>query len=72
MLPSRWFTVAGLPDFSREMQEEVEELELEGEVEELEEGEERVSVDEKVSQGRHLPTTRLREGSTATRSTPSS
>ena len=68
MLPSRWFTVAGLPDCSREMQEEVEELELEGEVEE----EERVSVDEKVSQGRHLPTTRLREGSTATRSTPSS
>ena len=67
MLPSRWFTVAGLPDCSREMQEEVEELELEGEV-----GEERVSVDEKVSQGRHLPTTRLREGSTATRSTPSS
>ena len=36
MLPSRWFTVAGLPDCSREMQEEVEELELEGEVEEEE------------------------------------
>ena len=67
MLPSRWFTVAGLPDCSREMQEEVEELELEGEGEV-----ERVSVGEKVSQGRHLPTTRLREGSTATRSTPSS
>ena len=59
MLPSRWFTVAGLLVYSREMQGEGEE-------------EERVSVGEKVSRGRHLLTTRRSGGSTATRSTPSS
>ena len=63
MLPSRWFTVVGSPDCSREMQQQQEEEEGEGE---------RASVGEKVSRGRRLPTTRRSGGSTATRSTPSS
>ena len=57
MSPSRWFTVVGLPDCSRSMEEE----------------EERVAVaGERASRALHLPTTRRSGGSTPTKSTPSS
>ena len=58
MSPSRWFTVVGLPDCSRSMEEEEEERV--------------VAAGERASRALHLPTTRRSGGSTPTKSTPSS